>query len=524
MFESTPIAAAYRGVSKSFGVTQALRDISFDVQEGTIHALLGENGAGKSTALGVLAGRLAPTTGSVELFGETLPAMQPRRARQAGLAAIYQELTIVPELSAEANVFVGQALARAGVLAQRRMRSEYERLCERLGVAPVPSGVPAGRLSVADQQLLEIMRALAFDARMILFDEPTASLGIAERRAFLDLMRSLRESGTTMVFVSHNLDEVLDVADTITVFRSGRHVLTASRSEMTKHDVVRSMLGDTKDLRLLRTLEDPEADVAQVAPAERPRRDSVRDSVVLRAEGVTLPGAIEGIGLELHEGEIVGLGGLVGSGRTSVLRALAGLEPASSGRLWIDGREVVWPRSVRRARTYGIALAPEDRKGQGLALDQDAALNVAMADLASVSRVGWVSRPRLEAAAREAATPFGFDGGRIREVAGRLSGGNQQKLLLARWHHCPPKVLLADEPTRGIDIAAKEDVLTALEAMAERGLAIVVVSSELEELVIVSDRVEVLAEGRHVGRLEREEGDITVSRILDAAFAVGGPA
>lgn len=514
--DRTP-AAAYRGVSKTFGAVTALHDITLTIEQGTIHALVGENGAGKSTALGILAGRLAPSTGAVELFGHRLPPLQPREARRLGAAAIYQELTIAPALSAEANVFLGQPMARLGVLSTGPMRRRYEQLCAQLGVPPVPAGRAAGALSVADQQLLEIMRAMASDARLILFDEPTASLGMAERDALLRLMEQMRADGRTIVFVSHNLDEVLRVADTVTVFRGGRLVRTTPRDQLTKRELVRSMLGDEADLSLVRSLQGEAGQgVAGRAPRAAPGGEPA-----LRVEGLTLPGALDDVRFEVAAGEILGLGGLVGSGRTSILRALAGLEPRASGRLVLRGQEVRWPRTVRRARRYGIALAPEDRKTQGLALEMSAAVNVVMSDLGKVSTWGWISGSRLRAQARDAVTRFGFDPNRVDEQAGRLSGGNQQKLLLGRWKHSEPAVLLVDEPTRGIDIGAKEEVLTALEELASRGLAIIVVSSELEELVVVSDRVVVLAEGRYAGQLDRAEPDFSISAILDKAFSGG---
>ena len=515
--DRTP-AAAYRGVSKTFGAVTALSDITLTIEQGTIHALVGENGAGKSTALGILAGRLAPTTGTVELFGRRLPLLQPRESRRLGAAAIYQELTIAPALSAEANVFVGQPMSRFGLLSTGRMRRRYEQLCEQLGVPPVPPGRPAGGLSVADQQLLEIVRAMASDARLILFDEPTASLGRSERDALLRLLRQMRADGRTIVFVSHNLDEVLQVADTITVFRGGRLVRTTPRSEITKREVVRSMLGDEADLSLVRSLQGEAAH----GVAGRARASSPAGAPVLGVDGLTLPGALEGVHFEVRAGEILGLGGLVGSGRTSILRALAGLEPRAGGRMVLRGQEVRWPRSVRRARSYGIALAPEDRKTQGLALEMSAAVNVVMSDLRQVATLGWISGPRLRAKARDAVTPFGFDPRRVGERAGRLSGGNQQKLLLGRWKHAEPAVLLVDEPTRGIDIGAKEEVLSALEEMASHGLAIIIVSSELEELVVVSDRVVVLAEGRCTGQLDRVDPDFSISAILNRAFSGSG--
>lgn len=510
------LAASYTHVSKTFGVTQALNDINLDVKTGTIHALVGENGAGKSTALGILAGRIAATSGRVEVFGVALPPERPRESRRLGVAAIYQELTIAPDLSAEANVFVGQPISRFGLLSSGQMRTRYEELCKQLGVPAVASSVPAGQLSIADQQLVEIMRAMASDARLILFDEPTASLGEAERRASLGLLRSMRAEGRTVVFVSHNLDEVLEVADEITVFRSGNLVRTTARSDVTKIDVIRSMLGDQADQRLLRGLEDESVPSTK---SESKGTTTQHKPPVLRVEHLSLPGALDDISFEIHQGEILGLGGLVGCGRTSVLRSLAGLERRATGQLWIDGEEQPWPRTVRRALALGIALAPEDRKTQGLVLELPAETNVAMSDLTRVARGGWISQARLRSAARVAVLPFGFNPDRVGETPARLSGGNQQKLLLARWKYAEPRILLADEPTRGIDIGAKQDVLGALRDMAQRGLAVILVSSELEELVASCDRVDVLSEGHLAGRLDRTKDDLTVSAILEKAFS-----
>lgn len=504
-------AAEYRDVSVRFGVTRALTGLDLEIKKGTIHAFVGENGAGKSTALGVLAGRVAASSGEVFVFGQRLPPLRPRDARRAGVAAIYQELTIAPDLDAAANVFAGQELRRFGFLAIPRMRRAYEALAADLGVRSLPPDTLAGSVSVAEQQLLEIMRAMASDSRLILFDEPTASLGMPERRALLALMRRLRAEGRTVVFVSHNLEEILDVADTVSVFRAGRVVSTLPRPQVTKKSLVREMLGDHADPILARTMDGARA-------AARPRVNVV-DAPVLRVEGLTVPGAIEDISLSVHAGETLGLGGLVGSGRTTVLRALAGAEPRARGRMWVSGREVPWPTTFRHALALGIALAPEDRKGQGLVLDQSSEVNVTMSDLGAVSRFGWVSDRRVRAAAQAAVAPFGFDPNRVATSARQLSGGNQQKLLLARWRFSMPKILLADEPTRGIDIGAKEDVLSALREMAGRGLAIVFVSSELEEVVAVSDRVEVLAEGRQMGSLDRSGGALSVSAILDRTFS-----
>jgi ribose transport system ATP-binding protein len=510
-------AVTFGNVSKTFSATKALCDADLSLAAGQVHAFVGENGAGKSTCLGVLAGRIAPTSGEVRVCGEELRYGDPRACRKAGVVAIYQELTIVPALTAQANVFLGLPLARRGFLSERRMRARYLELCEEIGVDAAPDGVPAGRLSVAEQQLLEIMRALVADARVILFDEPTASLALQERDALLRLMDRLRVAGLTIVFVSHNLDEVLRIADTVTVFREGRITACGPRNAWDKPRLVREMLGREAGERLVHEL--LEDTVGGVVPARRPRprRDA---SAVLRLEGLTVPGAVEDVDLEIFGGEILGLGGLVGAGRTTVLRALAGLEPRATGTLWIDGQRASLPRTVPQAHKLGIALAPEDRKAQGLVLQMDAMNNVALSDLAALSRMGMLSRRRMAGATSRAAAGFGFRPQRIGEVARNLSGGNQQKLLLARWRLNPPRILLADEPTRGIDIGAKAEIMASLEAMAAEGLGIVVVSSELEEVSAISDRVVVLAEGRVAGVLDRRDADITPTRIMSIAFGL----
>jgi ABC-type sugar transport system ATPase subunit len=525
--QATSPAVVLHDVHKSFGSTRALVSISMTVGAGTVHALVGENGAGKSTALGIIAGRISPTAGRVEIFGDELKYGDPRASRRAGVVAIYQELTIVPALSAEANVFLGQPLNRGGVLSNREMRREYEALCARVGVKAVPSGTSAGSLSVADQQLLEILRALVSKARVILFDEPTASLAVSEREALYRLINGLRSDGVTVVFVSHNLDEVLELADVVTVFRDGRRVATEPRGQFTKPNLVRAMIGHAGDGRLIHEmLEDHEKEAARAtASVARTSRlvQSVGRAPVLAASGISVPGSVEGLEIEVRAGEMVGVGGLVGSGRSTLLRALAGVEPTSTGRLFIDGKEVPWPRTVRQALSYGIALVPEDRKGQGLVPSMTSVHNIALSDFGRTARGGFLSRQMIEKATAGVAASFGFSEDRLRHRASELSGGNQQKLLLARWKHVTPRILLADEPTRGIDVGAKAEILKSLEDMAGQGLGLVMVSSELEEVAVTCDRVIVLAEGRMIGTLDRTEGDITTAEILHLAFRTREP-
>ncbi len=507
------------GLGKRFGGTQALAGIDLSIETGTIHALVGENGAGKSTLLGILAGRIQQSEGTFELFGDKVALGNARAARRAGVAAIYQELTIIPQLSAQANVFVASPRSRAGMLDEKAMRRRYDELCDRLGVS-IPATAVARDLSVAQQQMLEIMRALEADARAIFFDEPTAPLGPTERDALFVLMRDLRSAGVTMVFVSHALEEVLSISDHVTVFRDGLLRVTRPVGEWTKQSLVGEMLGRGQS----------GGDVSRASRGSSAARASVhavRPAGGLQVQNLRVAGSDVGVDLEIRDGEIVGLAGLVGSGRSSVLRALAGLDSRSSGDLWLDGTKVGWPRTVRQALRYGIALLPEDRKTQGLVLSLSAKENVALSDLRAVTRGPFVSMRRMRVVAAVAARGYGFDERRLDEVARNLSGGNQQKLLLARWGHRRPRFLLADEPTRGIDVGAKAEILATLHSMATEGLGVLVVSSELDEIASTCQRVVVLSGGRVVARLnvdlQHDSEENIVAQILYAAFHVENP-
>jgi ABC-type sugar transport system ATPase subunit len=521
-------------VTKSFGPTRALRSVSMDVRSDTVHALVGQNGAGKSTALGIVAGRIAPTSGRVEVLGRELTYGDPRSSRNAGVAAIYQELTIIPSLSAEANVFLGQNLSRAGILAERQMRSRYLEICEEVGIPPIPPGTQARELSVAEQQMLEILRALVSGGRVLLFDEPTAALSVRERKSLYALINKLKEDGVAVVFVSHNLDEVLDLADDITVFRDGEVVGSAPRADFTKASLVSAMLGAEGAGKVILRLAHAMAGSGDVststveshpnAPAEglsdvKVSRRTVRErEPLLVASGVTVPGVIENLEVEVSAGEMVGIGGLVGSGRTTFLRALCGLEPSSKGRLWIDGHEVKWPRNVKQALRYGIALVPEERKTQGLVLSMSATENIAISDFSRAARFGLLSDKSISRATSDIGMAFGVPANRLGHRASELSGGNQQKLLLARWKYFQPRILLADEPTRGVDVGARAEILRSLELMADVGVGFIVVSSDLEEVAALADRVYVFAYGQMAGVIDNADGEVTDETILQLAF------
>lgn len=504
------IAITLKSVSKKFGATRALAEVDFEVEAGTVHALIGENGAGKSTALGTIAGRVAIDEGSVEVCGRILGEGDLRAARSTGICAIYQELTIIPHLDAVANVFLGAPLARAGILSNREMRRRYEQLCDELQVDALPAGVKAGDLSVAQQQMLEIMRSLVIDPKVILFDEPSASLAAEEREALYRAIAILKDRGVTIVFVSHNFDEVEELADRITVFRNGRSIMTVSRGEASRDDLVRAMLGDQRGENTLgRVLIESATAQGFVEAAPAP---------VLEVRNLVVPGVLDAIDLDVRPGEVFGIAGLVGSGRSTLLRALAGAEPTAKGTLRLDGTETPVPKSIRTARRLGIGLLPEDRKGQGLVLSMAAANNVALVNLSGVSRASVIARSALVSRTSDALSRLNFPTGRLFERADRFSGGNQQKLLMARWIYDRPRVLLADEPTRGIDVGAKGELLEMIRKMAAENVAVIMVSSELEEVLAVSDRVLVISKGRNMGVMDRSEGEIAMEDVLQAAF------
>jgi ABC-type sugar transport system ATPase subunit len=477
----------------------ALEDVSFEVGTGEVHALVGENGAGKSTLLKVLTGAHAATEGTVELFGQEVALDSPKAARALGIAAVYQELTLIGAMSALANVFLGQPLRRGPLEDRAAMSARYEELAGRMGVS-IPATARADTLSVAQQQALEIMRAIQADARILVLDEPTASLAVHEREALYRNIRALAEREVTVVFVSHDLGEVLSLSDTVTVFRDGRRVATRAAASWTRRTLVEAMFGDRV--------------------VTRTERKRVPGAEVLRCSEVALPGVLDGVDFALRSGEVLGVAGLVGAGRTELLRSLAGLERASRGALWIAGESVPWPRTPRQALSHGIGLAPEDRKTQGLVLGMTVHANINMTRLSAVSAAGCLLPARERARAGRLARQMHLVESALSRPARTLSGGNQQKAVLAKWLDRKLSVLLVDEPTRGIDLAAKADVFGLLDGLAAEGLGVIMVSSELEELVDHCDRVVVLARGRSVAELAGDE--LEERMILQTIFEVEG--
>ena len=498
---SAPLVEA-RNISKRFGGIQALADVSLTIRAGAVHGLVGENGAGKSTLAKIVGGVHAPDEGEVLVDGRAVRFASPRDALAAGIATIAQELALVPARSVAENVFLGVEPRRFGVVQQAEQRRRFDELNARTGFG-LAADVRVGDLRTADQQKVEILRAIARDARCILMDEPTASLTADETARLLEIVRRLAADGVAIVLVSHFLDEVLAVSDEVTVMRDGRLVRTAPAGEETEDSLVAAMIGRT------------------IETAFPPRRLLAQGTAtILRAEGLRRRGVLDGVSLDIREGEIVGLAGLVGSGRTEVARALFGADRLDGGRVLIDGRPVAL-RSPADAIKAGIAMLPESRKEQGLFLPRAIRENATIAALTAIAPGGIVDRRRERRLAEQGVAEVGVRANSLEAPVGTLSGGNQQKVLFAKWLLRRPRVLLADEPTRGVDVGAKQQIYELLTRLAAEGMGVLLISSEIEEVLGLAHRVLVLRGGRVVAEFAGEAFD--KDAVLAAAFGSTRP-
>ena len=467
-----------RDVSKSFGAVRALRGVELALHAGEVHALVGENGAGKSTVVKILSGALRADSGGVWLDGEPLVLDGPAAARAAGIAVIYQEPTLFPDLSVAENIFMGrQPLAGLRRIDTDAMRAQVNELFARLGHRIDPDR-PARGLSIADQQMVEIAKALSFDARVLIMDEPTAALSGVEVDRLFAVARSLRNAGAAVLFISHRFDEVFDLCERVTVLRDGQYVSTDRVADVNVDDLVRRMVG---------------RDVSSLYP----KGDSDTGDVVLRVEGLTRQGVFADVGFVVRSGEIVALAGLVGAGRSEVVRAVFGVDRYDAGTVHVDGTRLP-PARPRAAMDAGLALVPEDRRQQGLVMAMSVARNTTLTRRWALSRFGLMNRSAERRAAKEATERFKVKAGDLDDPVSTLSGGNQQKVVLAKWLSTRPRVLIVDEPTRGIDVGTKADVHQLLSDLAADGLAVLMVSSELPEVLGMADRVLVMHEGRLV--------------------------
>jgi rhamnose transport system ATP-binding protein len=470
--------------SKAFAGVHALRDVSLELYPGEAHALVGENGAGKSTLIKILGGIHQPDSGSLRIDGQELFLSGPGDATKHGVAVIYQEPTLFPDLSVAENVFIGrQPLKRGRRIDYRTMNREVAEIFKRLGVPIDPEKIARG-LSIAEQQLVEIAKSLTRHARVLIMDEPTAALSPVEAKRLFRVVETLRAEGAAVVFISHRLEEVFAICQRVTVLRDGQRILSRMLAGLTPDDLVRAMVG--RDVEL--------ASHTAHTPGE----------VVLKVDRITREGVFMDISLEVHSGEVVALAGLVGAGRSEVARAIFGIDPYDVGSVTISGRKL-HRRRPTEAMEAGVGFVPEDRRQQGLVMDMSIARNITLASMRALRRFGLLSPAKERQFGIDWASRLQVRYGKVSNPVASLSGGNQQKVVLAKWLARSPRLLIVDEPTRGIDIGTKAEVHRLLSSLADEGVAVLVISSELPEVLTVADRVLVMREGRIVAEMPRAE-------------------
>ena len=484
-----------RHAAKAFGAVRALEDGSIDLYGGEVHALVGENGAGKSTLVKILAGVYQPDQGALFIDGHETTLRGPAASRDAGIAIIYQEPNLFPDLTVAENIFIGrQPLLRGRRIDRNTMRAQVSQIFRRLGVRLDPGRIARG-LSIADQQIVEIGKALSLDAKIIVMDEPTASLSAFEVSRLFDVIQSLRESGAAVLFISHRLEEIFRLCRRVTVMRDGRQVLTQGLEGLSADDLVRAMVGrEVLDRR----------DDGGSEPGE----------VILRVQRLTREGVFVDVSFQARSGEILGFAGLVGAGRSEVARAIFGIDRYDAGTVEVNGRKLR-RGSPTAAMEAGIGLVPESRREQGLVMDMSVQRNVALPSLSRLRRLGLILTSSERRFASGWITRLQVKVGRLSDPVAKLSGGNQQKVVLAKWLGRGPSVLIVDEPTRGIDVATKAEVHRLLVELAREGVAVVMISSELPEVLGVADRILVMREGRIAAEFAREVA--TEEAIMSAA-------
>ena len=470
-------------ITKTFPGVRALSEVTFEVAQGEIHALVGENGAGKSTLMRVLTGAHPPDSGEIHWQGRRVEIHSPADAQRLGISMIHQELALIPNLDVGKNIYLGREPEGRlpNFIDYPRLYADAAAQLARVGLQIDPR-TPVSALAIAQQQMVEVAKALSLDASLIVMDEPTSALTEREVETLFARMRELREQGVTTIFISHRLEEVFRVADRVTVLRDGLLVGTARTTDLTEEKVVRMMVGrELKDIQIKTSTPQPDE--------------------ILRVEGLRRGDVVRDVSLTLRRGEILGIAGLVGAGRTELAETIFGAHPAAAGRLWIDGQEVTI-HSPAQAIAAGIGFVPEDRKTQGLFLRQPVLNNVAILILKALTRLGLLRGRSARASVSALVKRLDIRTPGVDQIVRNLSGGNQQKVIIARWLTREPKIMILDEPTRGIDVGAKAEIHRLMSELADRGVGILMISSELPEVLGVSDRVLVMREGRIVAELD----------------------
>ncbi|ANA81863.1 ABC transporter related protein [Paenibacillus vortex V453] len=485
-------------IHKSFGTNRVLAGVDFDLREGEVHALMGENGAGKSTLMNILTGLHGRDEGKIVVDGQETYFANPKEAEERGVAFIHQELNIWPEMTVLDNLFIGKELTSGiGFLNMKQMKALAKEQFRKLAVT-IPLTQEAGLCSVGQQQMIEIAKALMTQAKVIIMDEPTAALTEREIEKLFDVIRSLKKEGVSIVYISHRMEEIFTICDRITVMRDGKSVDTQAIPDTSFDEVVKKMVG---------------RELTERYPARQPSPGET----VLEVKNISGKGRFENVSFSVRAGEIVGVSGLMGAGRTEMMRAIFGLDPLDSGEVWVRGKKV----SIRKpddAVKHGIGFITEDRKDEGLVLDFSVRENMALPNLFSFSSRGFISGKKEQDFVDTLTKRLQIKTHSSETQARNLSGGNQQKVVIAKWIGIGPSVLILDEPTRGVDVGAKREIYQLMNELTERGVAILMVSSELPEVLGMSDRILVVHEGRISGELDHEQA--TQEQIM--TLATGG--
>ena len=489
------------GISKSFPGVQALKDVQFELSRGEVLALVGENGAGKSSLMKILSGIYSKDAGTIVLEGEEVDIDSPKTAQALGISIIHQEMNLMPHLTIAQNIFIGREPRGGLFLRERALNKQAEDLLNRLGIQLDPREL-VQNLTVAKQQMVEIAKALSFDAKVLIMDEPTSALTNSETETLFTLIEGLKASGTGVIYISHRMDELRRITDRVTVLRDGQYIGTLTKDELDIPTIIEMMVG--------RHIEEG----ARPAP-----RDATTDDVVLRVEGLNTRHLLKDISFELRRGEILGFSGLMGAGRTEVARAIIGADPSESGTVHIDGK-LVSIKQPSDAVRHGVGYLSEDRKELGLLLEQDVNTNVLLASLRDYTdRLGFVHTAKGKQKTRDYVDALRIKTPSITATTKNLSGGNQQKVVIAKWLARDCDILIFDEPTRGIDVGAKEEIYKLLNDLVAQGKSIIMISSELPEVLRLSHRIVVMAGGRITGVLDNK--DASQAKIMDYATRMG---
>ncbi len=488
-----------KNVTKRFPGVIAMRDMHIQIRPGEIHGLIGENGAGKSTLIKVLTGVHIPEEGEIWVDGKKVSFSNPVQAREAGIACVYQELNIVPMLPVVDNVFMGRKVKKpSGLLDYPRMHKEAHEALTLLGHPEIDTHTECGKLGMGLQQMVEIAKAVSVNAKMLIMDEPTSSLGEQEVKQLMTTVRKLRDEGIAILFVSHKLEELFELCDRVTVMRDGEHILTEDMTNMTNDKLIQAMVG--------RSLEN-----------QFPKEFGTRGECMLEVKNLSEMGVLKNVSFKAYGGEILAFAGLVGAGRTETMRALFGADKIDSGEIYVCGKKVK-NGSPGQAIRNGIAFLTEDRKGQGLVLSESIKMNMILANMKKFKRGFLLDHGKIEENSQEMIKTLRIKTPSSDEITAQLSGGNQQKVVIGKWINCDAQIYIFDEPTRGIDVGAKVEVYHVMNRLVKEGKCVIMVSSELPEVLGMADRVIVMREGQIMGELDRNSDHFNQEDIMRAAW------